>query len=179
MKQLKTSKLNIICAPNGKWTKKFEQKFPIRKVCLIRIFSWMENGLKRNTRFNTRNKQNCIWLSVEGIGGQTNSSGTLFLNRDRGGLGILVPLIQGQALRIKYLLQLEKENNNNIWTYLGRYWLSSKIHNFTPHWQFLRNNVTLKNYDSYVPDCYSDTLPLTRENINDIFVQVKRTSWIS
>ena len=45
MKQLKTSKPNIICVPNGKWTKNSEQKFPIRKVCLIRIFSWMENGL--------------------------------------------------------------------------------------------------------------------------------------
>ena len=93
---------------------------------------------------------------------------TLFLPRDRGGLGILVPLIQGQALRIKYLLQLAKQDNNNIWTYLGRYWVSSKIHNFTPHWQFLRSNVIPKNYDSYVPDCYSDILPLTKDNIKDI-----------
>ena len=46
---------------------------------------------------------------------------TLFLPRDRGGLGILVPLIQGEALRIKYLIQLGKNDNNNIWTYLGRY----------------------------------------------------------
>ena len=45
MKQLKTLKLNIMCAPNGKWTKNSEQKFLIRKVCLIKIFSWMENGL--------------------------------------------------------------------------------------------------------------------------------------
>ena len=44
---------------------------------------------------------------------------TLFLPRDRGGLRILVPLIQGQALRIKYLTQLGKMDNNNIWTYLG------------------------------------------------------------
>ena len=94
---------------------------------------------------------------------------TLFLPRDRGGLGILVPLIQGQALRVKYLMQLRKKDNNNIWTYLGRYWVSSKIHNFTPHWQFLRSNIIPKNYDSYVPDCYSDIIPLTKENINEIF----------
>ena len=94
---------------------------------------------------------------------------TLFLPRDRGGLGILVPLIQGQALRVKYLMQLGKKDNNNIWTYLGRYWVSSKIHKFTPHWQFLRSNVIPKNYDSYVPDCYSDIIPLTKENINEIF----------
>ena len=69
---------------------------------------------------------------------------TLFLHRDRGGLGILVPLIQGQALKIKYLLQLGKKDNTNIWTCLGRYWVSSKIHDFTPHWQFLRSNVIPK-----------------------------------
>ena len=93
---------------------------------------------------------------------------TLFLPRDRGGLGIFMPLIQGQALRLKYLIQLGKQDSNNIWTYLGRYWVSSKIHNFTLDWQFLRSNVIPKNYDSYVPDCYSDKLPLTKDNIKDI-----------
>ena len=39
---------------------------------------------------------------------------TLFLPRDRGGLGILVLLIQGKAVRIKYLIQLEKKDNKNI-----------------------------------------------------------------
>ena len=105
---------------------------------------------------------------MERIGSEPIARETLFLPRDRGGLGILVPLIQGQALRIKYLVQLAKQDNNNIWTYLGRYWVSSKIHNFTPHWQFLRSNVIPKNYDSYVPDCYSDILPLTKDNIKDI-----------
>ena len=93
---------------------------------------------------------------------------TLFLPRDRGGLRILVPQIQGEGLRIKYLIQLGKNDNNNIWTYLGRYWVSSKIHNFTPHWQFLRSNIIPKNYDSYVPDSYADIIPLTKENINEI-----------
>ena len=37
---------------------------------------------------------------------------TLFLPRDRGDLGILVPLIQGQSLRTKYLIQLERKDNN-------------------------------------------------------------------
>ena len=93
---------------------------------------------------------------------------TLFLPRDRGGLEILVPLIQGQTLRIKYLLQLGKKDNTNISTYLGRYWVSSKMHKFTPHWQLVRRNVIPKNYDSYVPDCYSDVLPVTKENFNQI-----------
>ena len=37
---------------------------------------------------------------------------TLFLPRDRGDLGILVPLIPGQSLRTKYLIQLERNDNN-------------------------------------------------------------------
>ena len=78
---------------------------------------------------------------------------TLFLPRDRGSLEILVPLTQGQALRMKYLLQVGKKDNTNIWTYLGRYGVSSKMHNFTRHWQFLRSNVIPKIYDSYVPNC--------------------------
>ena len=36
------------------------------------------------------------------------------------------------------------------------------------HTGFLRSNVIPKNYDSYVPDCYSDILPLTKDNIKDI-----------
>ena len=57
---------------------------------------------------------------------------------ERGGLGILVPSIESQTLTIKYLLELGKENNNNIWTYLGRCWAASKIHNFTPEWNFIK-----------------------------------------
>ena len=41
-------------------------------------------------------------------------------------------------------MKLGKENNNNIWTYLGRYWVASKIHNFTPEWNFLKKTTTLK-----------------------------------
>ena len=68
---------------------------------------------------------------------------TLFLPRDRGGLRILVPLIQGQALRIKYLMQLGKKENNNIWTYLGRYWVSSKIHEIASEmkWNSIRQEI--------------------------------------
>ena len=36
---------------------------------------------------------------------------TLFLPRERGGLGILVPSIESQALRIKYLMKLDIVNN--------------------------------------------------------------------
>ena len=93
---------------------------------------------------------------------------TLFLPRERGGLGILVPSIESQALRIKYLLKLGKENNNNIWTYLGRYWVASKIHNFTPEWNFLKKNNYPKNYDPYIPTYYKDIIKLTKTYIKEI-----------
>ena len=68
---------------------------------------------------------------------------THFLPRERGGLWILVVSIESQALRIKYLSQLGNKNNTNIWTYLGRHLVASKIHNFTPEWN-LKKTITLK-----------------------------------
>ena len=93
---------------------------------------------------------------------------TLFLPRERGGLGILVPSIESQALRIKYLLKLGKENNSNIWTYLGRYWVASKIHNFTPEWNFPKKNNYPKNYDPYIPTNYKDIIKLTKTYIKEV-----------
>ena len=81
-------------------------------------------------RSNTRNKQNNIMATCENRDRKKNlwkgsvaepvTQETLFLPRDRVGLGLLVPLIQGQALRIKYLIQLGKKDNNNIWTCVGK-----------------------------------------------------------
>ena len=93
---------------------------------------------------------------------------THFLPKERGGLGILVPSIQIQALRTKFLLQLGNENNTNIWTYLGRYWVASKIYNFTPQWNFLKKNNYPKNYDPYVQMHYDDVIKLTKANIKEI-----------
>ena len=80
----------------------------------------------------------------------------------------MVPSIESQALRTKYLLQLGKENNTNLWTYLGRYWVASKIHNFTPEWNFLKRNNYPKNYDQYIPKFYDDIIKLTKTNIREI-----------
>ena len=93
---------------------------------------------------------------------------TLFLSTQRGGLGILVPSIESQALRTKYLLQHGKKNNTNIWTYLGRYWVASKIHNFTPEWNFLKNDNYLMNYDPYISTFYEDIIKLTKINVKEI-----------
>ena len=93
---------------------------------------------------------------------------TLFLPRERGALGILVPSIQSQALRAKFLLQLGNENNTNIRTYLVRYWVASKIHNFTRQWNFLKKTHYPKNYDPYIPTHYGDVINLTKTNIKEI-----------
>ena len=93
---------------------------------------------------------------------------TLFLPRERGGLGILVPSIQSQVLRTKFLLQLGNENNTNIWMYQGRYWVASKIHNFTAQWNFLKKNNYLKKYDPYIPTDHNDVINLTKTNIKEI-----------
>ena len=93
---------------------------------------------------------------------------TVFLPRERGVLGILVPSIENQALRTKKLLKLGKENNTNIWAYLGRYWVASKTHNFTHKSNFLKRNTYSKNYDQDIPKFYDDTIKLTKTNIKEI-----------
>ena len=93
---------------------------------------------------------------------------TLLLPRERESLGILVPSMRSQALRIKFLLQLGNENMINIWTYLGRYWVASKIHKFTPQWNFLKKNNYPKNYDTYIPTHYDNAIKLTKTNIKEI-----------
>ena len=93
---------------------------------------------------------------------------TVFLPRERGVLGILVPSIENQALRTKKLLKLGKENNTNIWAYLGRYWVASKTHNFTHKSNFLKWNTYSKNYDQDIPKFYDDTIKLTKTNIKEI-----------
>ena len=72
-------------------------------------------------RSNTRNKQNNIMVTCEnrdrkknlwkGSAAEPIARETLFLPRDREGLGLLVSLILGQARRLKYLLQLGKKEN--------------------------------------------------------------------
>ena len=90
---------------------------------------------------------------------------TLFLSRERGGLGILVPSIENQALRTKYLLKPGKENNNDIWPYLRMCCVASKIHNCTPDCNFLKINNYPKNYYPYIPTYYEGIIKLTKTYI--------------
>ena len=113
------------------------------KICCLRY--------SHSHRYNTRINKIIFGYLSKGSAAESIARENLFLPRDRGCIGILVPLIQGLALKINYLIQLGKKDNNNIWML--------KIRNFTPHWQLLRSNVIPKNYNSYVPDCYSDKYP--------------------
>ena len=71
-------------------------------------------------------------------------------------------------------MKLGKECNNNIWTYLGRYWVASKIHNFTPHWNFLKKTNYPKNYDLYITKTYIKEIKtklITTKNIYNTIVK--------
>ena len=80
---------------------------------------------------------------------------TLFLPRERGGLGILVPSIESQALRIKYLINQEKK-------------ITITSGPTCSIWSFLRRNNYPKNYDSYIPTYYEDSIKLTKTYIQEI-----------
>ena len=97
-------------------------------------------------RSNTRNKQNNIMVTCEnrdrkknlwkGSAAEPIARETLFLPRDREGLGLLVSLILGQARRLKYILQLGKKENITSGriledtVYLPRYAILHLIGNF-------------------------------------------------
>ena len=133
-------------------------------TCILPKVGFVSNVFPLHTYIILEIKKIIFGYLWKGSAAKSIARETLFPPRDRGGLGILVPLIEGLALRINYLIQLGKKGQQQ---HLD---VSSKIHNFTPpHWQFLRSNVIPKSYDSCVPHCYSGIIPLIKQNIKEIF----------
>ena len=61
---------------------------------------------------------------------------TLYLPTDQGGLGILHPLLQCQALTIKYYLFITDQNKQITWLQFARYWMSLRLAKYDPNWSF-------------------------------------------
>ena len=57
---------------------------------------------------------------------------TLYLPTDLGGLGILHPLLQRQALTIKYFLFITDQNKQITWLQFARYWMSLRLAKYDP-----------------------------------------------
>jgi hypothetical protein len=94
----------------------------------------------------------------------------LFLPRDKGGLGLLDLVQQGQALRIKYIFQITNNLINKPWIYLARYWLRSELYRYKPEWAFLNHNIN--NIPRYIPGANNIT-PYHYKRLLQDFVENK------
>ena len=78
---------------------------------------------------------------------------TIYLPVARGGLGLLHPTLQNEALRLKVFLQITDPQQLAPWLYYGRYWMASTLPKFNDHWHFLRSNRVPK-YNGTDPPLY-------------------------
>ena len=69
---------------------------------------------------------------------------TLYLPPELGGLGILHPLLQSQALTLKYFMYTTDENKQTKWLLFARYWMSLRLAKYDNKWSFLKTNNTPK-----------------------------------
>ena len=81
---------------------------------------------------------------------------TLYLPTDQGGLGILHPLLQCQALTIKYFLFITDQNKQITWLQFARYWMSLRLAKYDPNWSFLKSNSTPKYNGTDPPIHYQE-----------------------
>ena len=95
-------------------------------TCILPKVGFVSNVFPLHTYIILEIKKIIFGYLWKGSAAKSIARETLFLPRDRGGLGILLPLIEGLALRINYLIQLGKKGQQQ---HLD---VSSKIHNFTP-----------------------------------------------
>ena len=68
---------------------------------------------------------------------------TIFLNKKLGGLNLLEPQAHNFAMRIKPLLQLNK-NKSSLWKNIATYWLAIDLHNYSQDFKFLMDNDRIK-----------------------------------
>ena len=64
----------------------------------------------------------------------------VFLPINEGGLGLIHPKTQNQALRIKFLIQITDTKTKDTWVYFARYWLASELAKYNEAWNFLARN---------------------------------------
>ena len=82
---------------------------------------------------------------------------TLYLPIHKGGLGLLHPKHQSQALRLKLFFKIVDPNRTELWIFYARYWLSRRITRHNPtHWTFLNDNTCAKHNGTDPPIYYKD-----------------------
>ena len=91
---------------------------------------------------------------------------TLYLPINKGGLGLLHPKHQSQALRLKLFFKIVDPSKTELWIFYARYWLSRRITRHNPtHWTFLNDNTCAK-YNGTDP-------PIYYKELESLYIQYK------
>lgn len=89
----------------------------------------------------------------------------IMLPKEKGGLGLLNLVHQGQALRLKFLLEITNKEIEKPWINIARYWLSTRLHHCKEEWAFLNDNYN--NRLKYMPEGQDNTPQVYRKLIKD------------
>ena len=108
------------------------------------------------------------------IWGQKNESikrATLFLTKQKGGLGIFSPEKRSVALRTKFINQICDPQNKSKCVYLARYYIGFHLGSLKHEWLFLRTNLAPRLTDHNYPEYYGDILNLIKR------VDISKIQW--
>ena len=78
----------------------------------------------------------------------------IHLPLDQGGLGLIDPIHQGKALRMKYLFHIFETHTTDTWTYFARYWITRRIAKHSPRWSQFNDNTSPKYNATNLPHHY-------------------------
>ena len=101
---------------------------------------------------------------------------TLYLPIHKGGLGLLHPKHQSEALRFKFFFKIIDPTKTELWIFYARYWLSRRITRHNPtEWNFLNDNTCAK-YNGTDPPIYYREIEnqyiLYKEKLRNINTQI-------
>ena len=89
---------------------------------------------------------------------------TLYQSLAKGGVGIIKPAIQHQALRIHLLYEIVNPASTKTWVPYARYWISAVILKYHTGWGFLRNNNFPKYIGNDPPLYYKEFVNFIRDH---------------
>ena len=109
-----------------------------------------------------------LWeIPDDEVGNEPIARKTIYLPKDRGGLGLLHPVCQSRALRFKFFGKIVNPECTSKWVFLARYWLGNPLGRLAPEWAFLRGNHLPRPDRPRYPEYYVDCLRLL-ENTPDL-----------
>ena len=114
----------------------------IMNTLILSKTSPLSNIFPIDTKTSLRIQQNIfqyIWNNKQ----EPMARKTIFLNKKLGGLNLLEPQAHNFAMRIKHLLQLNK-NKSSLWKNIATYWLAIDLHNYSQDFKFLMDNDRIK-----------------------------------